>query len=208
MKTIVYSESRRKLSASPESNIYRNRGRSFVLLLLLVCYNSVSAQDPSLPPSNLGMVNVFDGIAGKPGFVYQGYAQVFQTRKVFGDRGQDRHSTLKVNSIVQINQIIYQTPVKVLGGELAFMVMIPVVQINASNANGPAPSVNPGVLGDLTQGTAVQWSGKKLFGKPFSHRLELDVTLPIGNYNEKYNINVSAHAYTFSTYHAFTPHVE
>lgn len=175
-----------------------------IIVLLLIFTNKAAAQDPTLPPTNLGMVNVFDGMGGKPGFIYQGYAQLFQTNKVINGEGDDTHSDLKVNSIVQINQFIYQTPVKVFGGELAFMLMVPVVQINVSNSGGPAPTANPDVLGDITQGTAVQWSGKKLFGKPFSHRMEVDVTLPTGSYDEKYNINASAHAYTFSTYHAFT----
>lgn len=176
----------------------------FIILLSIIFSYKISAQDPSLPPTNLGMVNVFDGMGGKPGFVYQGYVQVFQTQNVIGDRGQDMHSDLKINSLVQVNQIIFQTPLKVFGGDLGFMLMIPVVQITTSNSSGPAPTVNPGVLGDITQGISVQWSGKKLFDKPFSHRMELNATLPVGSYDEKYNINPSSHAYTFSTYHAFT----
>jgi hypothetical protein len=164
----------------------------------------VFAQDPTLPPTNLGLANVFDGIAGKPGFVYQGYAQVFQTQKITGDESQDLHSGLKVNSLLQMNQFIYLSPVKVIGGNLGFTVLIPVVQINASNTSGPTPSVNPGVLGDIVQGTAIQWSNKKLFGKPFSHRVEFDVNLPTGSYNANYNINASTHAYAFGIYHAFT----
>lgn len=171
---------------------------------MIIITSSASAQDPVLPATNLGTSNVFDGFAGKPGFVYQGYAQLFQTQKLTGDRGQNMHSDLKINSLVQLNQFIYLTPLKVLGGNLSFTVLVPVVQLSASNSSGPSPSVNTGVLGDITQGTAVQWSGKKLFGKPFSHRAELAVTLPLGSYDDSYNINASAHAYTFSTYHTFT----
>lgn len=192
------------LPVLPAFKGYRKGNLWPVILLLLLYADNVSAQDPVLPPTNLGSGNVFDGVAGKPGFVYQTFVQVFHTRKIIGDRGQDMHSGLKVNSLVQVNQLIYLTPVKVFGGNLAFTVLIPIVQIHASNATGPAPASNPNVLGDLTQGTAVQWSGKKLFGKPFSHRMELDVTLPVGNYEDKYSINASAHVYTFSTYHAFT----
>ena len=175
-----------------------------IIILSMACSAKAFAQDPVLPATNLGMANVFDGMGGKPGFVYQGYVQVFQTRKVYGDQGQDTHSDLKINSIVQINQLLYQTPIKVFGGELAFMLMLPVVQINASNSGGPSPSVNSSVLGDVIQGTAVQWSGKKLFGKPFSHRAELTVALPVGSYDKKYNINASSHAYTIGASHAFT----
>lgn len=173
-------------------------------VILLLCFSEVSAQDPVLPASNLGMSNVFDGFAGKPGFVFQGYAQLFQTQKITGGNGQDLKSDLKINSLLQMNQFIYLTPLKVMRGHLSFTVLIPIVQISASNSGGYAPSVNPNVLGDITQGTAVQWSDKKIFGKPFSHRVELAVTLPVGSYDQDYDINPSSHTYTLSTYHAFT----
>lgn len=175
-----------------------------IATVLTVFDSTAQAQDPSLPPTNLGLANVFDGVAGKPGFVYQGYAQVFQSQKVIGGHGQNLHTGLKVNSLLQMNQFIYLTPVKVAGGNLGLTVLIPVVQINASNTSGPSPSVNPGTLGDIVQGTALQWSDKKLFGKSFSHRAEFDINLPVGSYNEKYNINASTHAYAFGVYHAFT----
>lgn len=109
-----YVENQRHLSILPYS-----KGRLYsIIILLLVLSNRALAQDPTLPPTNLGMLNVFDGMGGKPGLVYQGYAQVFQTQKVIGARGQDLHSDLKVNSLVQISQFIYQTPVKVFGGEI------------------------------------------------------------------------------------------
>lgn len=183
---------------------YQKSVNNFFTLLMLFLTAAVSAQHPVLPATNLGTSNVFDGFAGKPGFVYQGYAQLFQTRKLTGDHGQNLHSDLKINSLVQLNQFIYLTPLKVFGGNLSFTVLVPVVQLSASNSTGSSPSVNPGALGDITQGTAVQWSGKKLFGKPFSHRAELAVTFPLGSYDENYAINASARIYTFSTYHTFT----
>jgi hypothetical protein len=203
-KVYDYFETIPFLLVSLQNNFYNKIHLWSILLLLMIYSNRASAQDPTLPPTNLGVVNVFDGMGGKPGFVYQGFVQIFQTNKVINGQGQDIHSDLKVNSIVQINQIIYQTPIKVFGGILGFTVIIPVVQINASNSGGSSPTVNPNILGDITQGTAVQWSGKKLFSKPFSHRLDVNFNLPIGSYNEKYNINPSAQAYTFSTNHAFT----
>src|SRR6187402_139402 len=133
------------------SSLYLFRGSHLwsVILLLLLYVESAIAQDPVLPPANLGSGNVFDGVAGKPGFVYQTFVQVFHTSKIIGDRGQDLHSGLKVSSLVQMNQLIYLTPVKVFGGNLAFTVLIPIVQIHTSNATGPAPASNPNVLGDL-----------------------------------------------------------
>lgn len=170
----------------------------FLFTLLLVAPRHAFAQDPTLPPTNLGLANVYDGIAGKPGFLYQSYVQVFQTRD------NKPLTSLKVNSVATLHQLIYLSGIKVFSGNLGFTVILPVAQVNASNAGGVAPSVNPKVWGDPIFGTAVQWSDKKLFGKVFSHRTELDISLPLGAYNAAYAINPSAHLFSFGVYHTFT----
>lgn len=191
-------------------NVFREKFSGFLkctlcfLVLTVLGNNLLYAQDPGLPPTNLGLANVYDGIAGKPGFVYQGYAQLFQAHQLNNGSGDNTHNSLKVNSLLQMNQLIYLSPVKVLGGNLGFTILIPIVQIDASNLNGPAPTVNPAVLGDVIQGTAVQWSDRKLFGRPFSHRVEFDINLPVGNYDSRYNINPSSHLWAYGAYHAFT----
>ncbi|WP_342083583.1 SphA family protein [Dyadobacter sp. OTU695] len=191
-------------SASPSDGFAYRVFFAAVLIGLFVNIGYGSAQDPVLPPTNLGLANIYDGFAGKPDWVYQGYVQAFDT-KHFADGSANRApSTLKINSVVSLNQLIYLTPVKIVGGNLGFTVIVPVVQINASNLNGPAPTVNPGFLGDIVQGTAVQWSDKKLFGKAFFHRIEIDLTLPTGSYDSRYKINASSHRYAFGAYHAFT----
>jgi len=44
-----------------------------VLQTILFCIISffVYAQAPTLPPTNLGLANVYDGVAGKAGFMIQ-----------------------------------------------------------------------------------------------------------------------------------------
>ncbi|GGB20305.1 hypothetical protein GCM10011511_50060 [Puia dinghuensis] len=150
------------------------------------------------------MANIYDGVAGKPGFVYQGYAQLYQTNRIYNANGDNTGSLLKVNSLLSLHQLIYLTPVKVLGGNLGFTVLVPIVRITATNTAGPAPSVNPDAVGDIVQGTAIQWSDRKLFGKVFWHRLEADVNIPTGSYNSNYAINASSHLWAIGVYHAFT----
>lgn len=176
-----------------------------MLVLITAISTTVRAQDPVLPPTNLGLANFYDGFAGKPGsFFLQGYGQVFQTRAFYDQNGNKTPSDLKVNSELVMNQVIYLSKVKVLGGNLAFTVLVPIVQINASSVSGQSPKVNPGVLGDPDAGVAVQWSDRKLFGKPFQNRLEFDVNVPVGNYDSRYNINPSAHLWNYELYYAFT----
>ncbi|BAV06916.1 protein involved in meta-pathway of phenol degradation [Filimonas lacunae] len=166
--------------------------------------HNAQAQDPTLPPTNLGLANVFDGIAGKPGFLYQGYAQLFQTRAIYDQNGHKAPTDLKINSLVTLHQFIYLSKIKVGSGNLGFTTIIPVAQVSASSTTGNAPSTNPKAWGDIITGTAIQWSDKKLFGKPFSHRTELDISWPVGAYTKSYAINPSAHLYSFGLYHAFT----
>ena len=174
------------------------------VVIIMVSSSYMYAQDPVLPPSNLGLVNIYDGVAGKPGFVYQGYGQLYETNRIYNTKGDNTGSSLKANSLLSLHQLIYLTPVKILGGNLGFTVLVPIVKITATNTSGPAPSVNPGVLGDIVQGTAIQWNDKKLIGKSFWHRLEVDVTIPVGSYDSNYAINVSSHLWAFGVYHVFT----
>ena len=177
-------------------------------ILKTILFSAISsyvyAQPPALPPTNLGLANEYDGVAGKPGFLYQGYAQLYQTNKIYNANGDNTGSSLKVNSLLSLHQFIYLTPVKVLGGNLGFTVLVPVVKITATNSAGTAPPVNPDALGDLVQGTAIQWNDKKLFGRSFWHRVEVDVNIPTGSFNSGYAINVSSHLWALSAYHAFT----
>jgi hypothetical protein len=177
-------------------------------LLKIIFFSTISsyvcAQAPTLPPTNLGLANIYDGVAGKPGFVYQGYVQLYQTNRIYNSKGDNTGSSLKVNSLLSLHQLIYLTPVKMFGGNLGFTVLVPIVKITATNISGAAPSVNPDALGDIVQGTAIQWNDKKLFGKSFWHRLETDVVIPVGSYSSNYAINASSHLWALSMYHAFT----
>ncbi|MBL4676833.1 MAG: transporter [Mucilaginibacter sp.] len=179
--------------------------RSIGLMLgLYISIGQVRAQDPVLPPTNLGSANIFDGFAGEPGFVYQTFAQSFMTRGLYNSRGEKLPTDLKVNSTLVMNQLIYMSKVKVLNGNLGFTLLIPAVQINASAPEGNAPSVNPNVLADPTWGTFIQWPKTTLFGKPIYQRTEIDVTLPVGSYDNRYTINASSHLWFYSVYHALT----
>jgi len=163
----------------------------------------VFAQDPALPPTNLGMANMMDGVAGPPGLVFANYTQIYRTRRIMDGNGQALPTDLKINSIASINQLIYLTRIRFAGGNLAFTVIIPITQLTAEGS-GPKPTVNPGVLGDPAIGIAVQWSDKKLFKHKFFHRFETTPTLPLGSYRSGYDINTSSHLYGLSAYHAFT----
>ena len=173
------------------------------VVLIIAVTATVSAQDPVLPPTNLGLASVYDGMAGKPGFVYQGFFQAFATRAYYDQDGKKTPLDIKINSVLLMNQVLYLTPIKVLSGNLGFTVLVPIVQISSSSA-AAAPTTNTGALGDPITGVAIQWSDKQLFGKPYSHRLEFDLGVPLGNFNSRYAINPSAHLWSYELYYAYT----
>lgn len=172
----------------------------FCLLYLTVLH----AQDPILPPANLGLANYADGITPGPGIYYANFSQIFQGSSFRNADGDKIPTNLKINSYTTVHQFIYLTNVDVLHGKLGFTALLPVVRITATNPDGAVPTVNSGVLGDLIIAPAIVWFNKQLFGKPLFHRLELDLFIPTGSYSTKYAVNPGSNLYTLSLHHSFT----
>jgi hypothetical protein len=162
------------------------------------------AQDPVLPPSNLGLANYADGITPGAGIYYANFSQIFQSSSFRDADGDKIPTNLKINSYTTIHQFVYLSKIKILHGELGFTAFLPVVRITASNRDAVVPTVNSGVLGDAIVAPAIVWFDKKLFGKPLFHRLELDFFLPTGSYSRQYAINSGSNLYTLSLHHSFT----
>ena len=162
------------------------------------------------PPLNLGLTDILDGALPGPGTYFTEYIQAYQSDD-FKDRdGNAIPGDPKVANVLSMNQFVHVYKHKLLGGHLGADLLLPVVAISGSGAVGPpgpsSPpvSTNPAVLGDLVAGPFLQWFDTKLLGRPFFQRLELDVTLPIGQYDKKYLINPGSNLWTIEPYYAFT----
>ncbi|MET3981831.1 hypothetical protein ABIB62_004447 [Mucilaginibacter sp. UYP25] len=175
-----------------------------VIILNVLTITKCLGQDPALPATNLGFTGVLDGVAGPPGLVYVNYTQIYQLWQVNNEFGNAQRTNMKINVLLSLHQIILQSNTRIIGGNLAFTLILPIVKISAINRDGPSPSINSGPFGDLTVGPALLWKNKLFLGKPFSHRLEFDLTLPTGSFGKQYNINSSSHLYVYSLYHTFT----
>jgi len=173
-------------------------------LVLLLSHRDSEAQDPGLPATNLGLTNMLDGTAPPPGFYYQNYTQIYKVKGFYDSESKRTAADLKVNYLLSLHQLIYLSKVRFLKGNLEFTAMLPLVKLSAESDAGKTPAVNPGVMGDMTFGAGIQWSGKKLFNKNFHSRYEMDLTVPSGSSDSRYTINPSARFYTLSTYYAFT----
>ena len=172
------------------------------------------------PVYNLGLTNALDGAIPGPGVYGMFYAQFYSGNKieVNGDvlpAGEVHLSETKVTSMAAVWQIAYISKLKILGGFFGWNIVIPVVVINSKGHINAAVSAhcrsvagtqieNTGGLGDIITGPVFQWSGKSLFGKPYFHRVELDVIVPTGKYSDEYLINPGSNIVTFNPYYAFT----
>ncbi len=151
------------------------------------------------PPLNLGLTDILDGALPGPGTYFTEYIQAYQADKFKDHDGNTIPGNLKVANVLSMNQFVHVYKHQMLGANLGVDVLLPLVAISADG-----PSTNPAYLGDLTVGPFLQWFDTKLMGRPFFQRVEFDLTLPTGQYDQQYAINPGSNHWTIEPYYAFT----
>jgi anthranilate 1,2-dioxygenase (deaminating, decarboxylating) large subunit len=184
--------------------------KGFAVLLLAALatgFPGTSARAFNQPPLNLGLTDILDGALPGPGTYFTEYIQAYQANE-FKDKDGNRISgDPEVANVLAMNQFVHVYKHQVLGGHIGADVLLPIVAISGSGtvgSPGPGVSTNPAVFGDLVVGPFLQWFDTKLLGRPFLQRLELDFTMPTGQYDKKYLINPGANIWTIEPYYAFT----
>jgi hypothetical protein len=180
-----------------------NKKAILVLYKAFALAFSSYGQDPVLPPTNLGLTNIRDANSPGVGLYYLHYLQSYHPQLVRGPEGQSLESAQKIGSLMSMHHFVFQSEVRLFNGDLGFSFLIPLVKLSPYEANQKL-SVNPGILGGLIAGTFVQWSGRRLFNLPYSHRWEISLAIPVGSYCKRYEINPSSHLFTATTYYSFT----
>jgi anthranilate 1,2-dioxygenase (deaminating, decarboxylating) large subunit len=158
-----------------------------------------------LPPVNLGFTSFLDGgpPAG-PGFYFTQYMQYY-TADQFNDENGDKipFPDPEVDVWVSLSQFIYQSnqPV-VLGGKWGIDVIIPVVHLSTKYGSmGPFPEDNGGGIGDILVGPYIQWDPVMGANGPiFMHRIELQLLLPTGKYDNDKELNPGSGFFSFNPY--------
>ncbi|KIO78700.1 hypothetical protein TH53_02105 [Pedobacter lusitanus] len=123
-------------------------------------------------------------------------------RSVKGPQGEDINAA-RVSSFLSMQQFVYESHVPVWNGNLAFSLLAPLVRLSGSGEKNNL-STNPGIVGGIILGPVIQWSNKHFFGLRYAHRAEVDIAIPLGAYNDKYDVNPSSHFFTLTAYYAFT----
>ena len=172
-------------------------------LLLFLRIEKVRGQDPHLPPGNLGITNMQDGKPPSPGWYAMEYIQEYEASSTRDGSGKSIPGAGTLSSLLAMEQVVYISTTRTLGGNLGFTVIVPIIRLSVSDA-APTLSVNPNPLGDIVAGPLIQWFNRKLFGMNYSHRLEVDLAIPTGGYQSHYTINPGAHMYRVFPHYTFT----
>lgn len=159
-----------------------------------------------LPSINLGLTTFVDGApppAG-PGFYLMSYLQPYSADHFKDSKGKDLpFPKSDVRVVPLINQFVYQSDYSVAGAKLGGMLLLPTV-LSASLDDGVHGAIlgKTGTgMGDPVLGAFLQWNpimGER--GPIFSHRVELDVTLPVGEYDRTLGVNPGAHHTSVEAY--------
>ena len=173
---------------------------SFTLLAAMLLAVPLAGWGYDQPAVNLGFTSFVDGAppAG-PGVYFQQYLQYYAS-----DEFKDFPAEPELSALVSLTQLIYQSDQKLLfGGKWGLNAILPVVKFDLDDAP-PGLSSNSGV-GDLVIGPFLQWDPiMGADGPIFMHRIELQMILPTGDYDEDVAINAGSNFFSFNPYWAAT----
>lgn len=166
------------------------------------------AQAGDLPTVNLGLTTFYDGapIPGGPGWSASVYSSRYEGRRITDNRGDAiglPKSTTSVDATAL--QLIYQDGAsKNVNWGLSFILpVLTKAEVN-DGMNNAVLKAQDG-FADLRAGAFLQFepvTGKN--GPIFAHRLELDVVLPTGKYDQDRAINPGANFWSVNPYWAAT----
>lgn len=151
------------------------------------------------PPMNLGLTDILDGALPGPGTYFTQYIQAFRSSEFKDGNGDKIPGQPRVGSLLVMNQFVHVYKHQVLGGHVGADVLLPIVSIS-----GNGIPTNPAVVGDLTVGPFLQWFDTKLLGRPFLQRVELDISMPTGEYSDAYALNPGSNLWVIEPYYAFS----
>ena len=182
----------------------------FLLGLATVLLSVGPARAFDLPPVNLGATSFLDGAPPSgPGLYFQQYLQYYtadEFKNKDGDRALPPFVTKNDLDVwVSLTQLVYQSDQELLwGGKWGMNLIVPYVSINL-DMTPPLLDDNGSGLGDIVVGPFLQWDpvmGKN--GPLFMHRIELQMLLPTGKYDDDKDINPGSNFFSFNPYWAGT----
>jgi hypothetical protein len=183
----------------------------------LACLSAQPALGYELPALNLGFTSFLDGAppAG-PGWYVQQYVQAYRSGRLKDADGDDlrlpvpplppRLERAEVEVNAGLTQVVYQSDQPLLwGGKWGMNLMLPYASFDLEPSDNLVLSENSSGFGDLLIGPYLQWDpvmGPN--GPRFVQRLELQLILPTGKYDEDHALNPGSNFFSFNPYWAAT----
>ncbi|MGX1022992.1 SphA family protein [Psychroflexus sp. MBR-150] len=175
--------------------------RKSLLLILFSCLPLFLQAQVNLPPNDVGLTSINDGVAG-PGILYEAFLGSQNSTKLTDANGDEIPGDNSLNNFLFINHLAIVSKKPMLNGFPVAEILIPLVNVGIEVP--PALDESEFGLGDIIIGAGIQWPNKKLFGKTFFHRFLLNAILPTGTYDEENLVNVGSNVWSIMPYYAFT----
>lgn len=128
------------------------------------------------------------------GLYYINYFFYYAADKFKDDNGDTAIDDLGLSAYVNVSRFVYTSPWQVLGGDVGFEVLIPLIHLDIEKFDSLPGGRSDSGLGDMIFGGIIGWHTGNW------HRyVAVEVTAPTGNYDKNNAVNVGRN------YFAYTP---
>lgn len=190
--------------------------QAIIAVATLAASSAGQAQTVGMQPTvaqpqgiNLGGTTFVDGFSRmSPGWTYLATLRYANGSDIKDDHGSNvpAFNNPSIHATTLINHFSYTSPVEVMGAMLGFNLLLPVVSLDTKFGQPGAALQGSGTsLGDITMGPSLQFKpvmGAR--GPVFVQRLEFDVLLPTGKYDQHRDLNQGSGYYSINPYWAAT----
>lgn len=173
------------------------------------------------PPINLGFTSFMDGgPPSGPGWYFSQYMQYWNDNQLANSRGNDLEipvfgtdgqvsgveDDLNLDAWVGLSQLIYQSNQDVFcGGKWGLNLIVPEVWLDLDTGASDFLREDHYGTGDLWVGPFLQWDPIMGSNGPiFMHRVEFQLIMPTGDYDDDRELNAGSNFFSFDPYWAGT----
>ncbi len=197
----------------------------FFIVVLILCgmlvFSPLAGFAYDLPPINLGFTSFMDGNAPSgPGLYFSQYMQYWNDNQFANSRGGDlkipvfdengnvvgAEDDLNLDAWVGLSQLTYQSTYDgILGSKLGLNFILPEVWLDLDTGASDFLNEDSYGTGDLWVGPFLQWDPIMGANGPiFMHRVEFQLILPTGEYDDDLALNAGSNHFSFDPYWAGT----
>ncbi len=174
--------------------------KTFIMCLLMLLVSPVGAVN--LPQVNLGTTAFMDAVGG-PVTLFETSLYRYDGNSFNDSHGNKVPGHNKLNSFSATSLVVHVTENTIFGGYYGMQALIPMATVDPDtdfDLNESESGIGDLVISPLI----IQWTEKKLFGRPFWQRFNLLISLPTGKYNENSDVSIGNNAISLNPYYAFT----